>query len=106
MDFILYTDDFPRGARYEALRKEMVITADWRGAVGLLRANPDVRVVCELSSARSIDALRMVLSDPDLKETRIIGVDCDSETTATAKKMGLKEIIAEDDFAGLEKWFL
>lgn len=100
MDFILFTDDFIRGERYEELGP-MVITADWRGAIGFMRARERCTLICELSSARSIDVLRAIMGDADLRKNRVIGVAVDPETVATARKMGFEEIVAEDDLDGL-----
>ncbi len=94
MPFLLFTEDFNRSALYEALGS-IVTTADWRGAIGYLRCHDDVAIFCELSSARAIDVLRAVMRDEELKKVRVIGIDMDPETTATARVMGLQEIVPE-----------
>jgi hypothetical protein len=100
VNVILYTDDFTRGERYEDLGP-MVITADWRGAVGFMRSRDRCTLICELSSARSIDVLRAVMGDPELIKNHVIGVAVDPETVETARRMGFDEIVAEDDLDGL-----
>jgi hypothetical protein len=102
VEVILFTDDFNRGDRYEALGR-MVVTADWRGAVGFMRARDRCILICELASARSIDVLRAVMGDPELRRNRVIGVAVDPETVATARRMGFEEIVAEEDMDDLAR---
>lgn len=85
---VLFTEDFNRADLYPGC----VATGDWRGAVGILRAHPEARLICELASARAIDVLRAVLADDELKKIPVTGIAMDDETVATARKMGLTDI--------------
>lgn len=100
MNTVLFTDDFERGDLYAELGL-MVITSDWRGAVGFMRARESSTLICELSSARAIDVLRAVFGDEELKRNRVVGVAVDPETTATARRMGLEAVVEEGDMDGL-----
>lgn len=94
---LLFTEDFNRSSLYELLGP-VVTTADWRGAIGYIRSHSGVTILCELSSARAIDVLRAVMRDEELKSTRVIGIAMDPETTATARTMGLSEIVEEGEW--------
>lgn len=48
----------------------------------------------------------MILGDDELKSTRVIGIDLDPETTATARKMGLAKIAPPDDLDAIRKYLI